>query len=117
MVNTITTRSKVRILGDWQNFRIVDRIGLAVELIPHLEGANRRPTGERGLYAYWRVGSGVTVANGFRYLEAGAARRDEVRPAGLSTPAMMPRRTGSVCGSAQVPPGRDRVLPAPGGPE
>jgi hypothetical protein len=27
------------------------------------------PTGERGLYAYWRVSSGVTVANGFRYLE------------------------------------------------
>jgi HK97 family phage major capsid protein len=69
MVNTTTTGSRVLILGDWQNFRIVDRIGMNVELLPHLLGANRRPSGERGLYAYWRVGSGVTVLNGFRYLE------------------------------------------------
>ena len=63
MVNTTTTGSRVLILGDWSNFRIVDRIGLTVELVPHLLGATRRPSGERRLYAYWRVGSGVTVAN------------------------------------------------------
>ena len=49
MVNTTTTGSRVLIFGDWRHFRIVDRIGLSVELIPHLLGANRRPSGERGL--------------------------------------------------------------------
>ena len=69
MVNTTTTGSRVLILGGWRHFRIVDRIGLSVELIPHLFGANRRPTGERGLYAYWRVGTGAVVPTAFRYLE------------------------------------------------
>jgi hypothetical protein len=35
---------------------ILDRVGLTVEVLPHLLGANRRPTGERGLYA-----TGVTA--------------------------------------------------------
>ena len=47
---------------------IVDRIGLSVELIPHLFGANQRPTGQRGLYAYWRISSKVVDANAFRAL-------------------------------------------------
>ena len=37
-------------------FTIVDRVGFSVELVPHLFGASRRPTGQRGLYAYWRTG-------------------------------------------------------------
>lgn len=49
-------------------FRIIDRVGMSVELVPHLFGTNRRPTGQRGLYAYWRVGSGVTVPNALRSL-------------------------------------------------
>ena len=44
------------------------RIGLLIGLIPHLFGSNRRPTGERGLYAYWRNGSKVVDANAFRAL-------------------------------------------------
>lgn len=42
---------------------------MQVELAPLLMGANRRPTGERGLFAYWRTGAGVVVQNAFRYLE------------------------------------------------
>jgi HK97 family phage major capsid protein len=70
MVSTTTTGSKIILVGDFQHFCIVDRIGMGVELIPHLFGpTNRLPTGQRGLYAYWRAGSGVLAANAFRYLE------------------------------------------------
>ena len=49
----------------------MDRIGLSVEVIPHLVGTNHRPTGQRGLYAYWRNGAGVLSANAFRVLVTG----------------------------------------------
>jgi len=51
------------------SFKIVDRIGLSVEIIQHLVGENQRPTGMRGLVAYWRTGSKVVVPNGLRLLE------------------------------------------------
>lgn len=35
------------------------QIGLQVELISHLFGAEYFPTGQRGLFAYWRTGSKV----------------------------------------------------------
>lgn len=66
---TTTTGAKVAVGGDFAQFRIVDRVGLTVELVPHLFGADGRPTGQRGLYAYWRTGSGVLAENAFRYLE------------------------------------------------
>jgi HK97 family phage major capsid protein len=49
-------------------YRIVDRVGMQVELIPHLFGSNRRPTGERGLYGYARVGGRVQNADAVRRL-------------------------------------------------
>jgi HK97 family phage major capsid protein len=70
MVTTTTTGSKIMIAGDFSQYKIVDRIGMQVELIPHLFGAsNRFPTGQRGIYAFWRVGAAVLMANAFRYLE------------------------------------------------
>ncbi len=51
-------------------YTIVDRVGLSVELVPHLVGGNRRPTGQRGLYAYWRVGAGLINASAVRLLNA-----------------------------------------------
>jgi HK97 family phage major capsid protein len=59
MASVLTTGSLIAILGDFRHFVIVDRIGMTIELIPHLVGTNRRPTGQRGLYAYWRNSSGV----------------------------------------------------------
>lgn len=39
---------------------IADRVGMTAELIPHLFGAtNRFPTGQRGLYVYWRTDANV----------------------------------------------------------
>jgi HK97 family phage major capsid protein len=49
-------------------YTIVDRVGMQVELIPHLFGANRQPTGQRGLYAFARVGGGVVNENAIRRL-------------------------------------------------
>jgi HK97 family phage major capsid protein len=71
MVTTLTTGSKIMLGGDFNTgYTIVDRIGMTAELIPHLFGAtNRFPTGQRGLYTYWRTGANVVVANAFRYLE------------------------------------------------
>lgn len=68
MADVTTVGVKFLIVGDFSRYVIVDRIGLTVDLIPHLLGANRRPTGERGLYAYWRNGAKVVDANAFRAL-------------------------------------------------
>jgi HK97 family phage major capsid protein len=63
-----TTGNKFLIVGDFSGYVIVDRIGLQVELIPHLFGASRRPTGERGMYSFWRNGAKVVDAGAFRAL-------------------------------------------------
>jgi predicted phage gp36 major capsid-like protein len=57
-------------VGDFSRFLIVDRVGLQVELVPHLFGTvNNYPTGQRGLYAYWRTSSAVLTPNAFRSLK------------------------------------------------
>lgn len=68
MTDVTTVGAKFLLYGDFSRFVIVDRVGLNVEVIPHLMGANRRPTGQRGLYAYWRNGAKVVDANAFRVL-------------------------------------------------
>jgi HK97 family phage major capsid protein len=70
MSGALTTGQKVAVLGDFKKFLIVDRVGMSVELIPHLFGAtNRFPTGQRGLFAVWRNTSKVLDANAFRLLK------------------------------------------------
>ena len=52
---------------------IVDRVDLQVELVPHLFGtACNYTTGQRGLYAYWRVRAGVLTWEAFRTLKVSA---------------------------------------------
>lgn len=59
------------LFGDYQRaFIIVDRVGMNVELIPNLFGANGRPTGQRGLYAVWFNSSKILVPNALRVLNA-----------------------------------------------
>lgn len=71
MAATPTTASaKTLLLGDFSNFLIVDRVGMNVELVPHLFGAaSRYPTGQRGLLAVWRNGSKILVPEAFRLLK------------------------------------------------
>jgi HK97 family phage major capsid protein len=69
---TLSVGDRYLVLGDFRNFLIVDRIGMIVDVVPHLFGANRRPTGQRGLYTMWRNNSKVLVDNAFRVLHKAA---------------------------------------------
>ena len=68
MPTTALTGNKFVVAGDFSRFVIVDRLGLQIETISHLFGVNRRPTGERGLWAMWRNSSKVIDSNAFRAL-------------------------------------------------
>jgi HK97 family phage major capsid protein len=63
-----TADNHIAIYGDFSNYVIADRVGMTVEFIPHLVGANRRPTGQRGWYAYYRVGADSVNDAAFRML-------------------------------------------------
>jgi HK97 family phage major capsid protein/HK97 family phage prohead protease len=66
----ITTTHLDGILGDFSYYKIIDRLGLDIEIAPMLFGAaNRFPTGQRGLYAYWRNSAKVLAASAFRVLK------------------------------------------------
>ena len=66
MTNALTSGASILTKGDFTQFLIVDRVGLDVELIPHLfGGSNRFPTGQRALYAYWRNTSKVLTNKAF----------------------------------------------------
>lgn len=60
--------NEILLLGDWRHFAIVDRVGTTVEYIPNLMGPNGRPTGQRGLLAWWRNSSGCLATEAFRLL-------------------------------------------------
>ncbi len=64
-----TGQSDYLIVGDFDNFLIAQRAGMNVELVPMLfDVTNNRPTGQRGWYAWARVGSDSIVDNAFRML-------------------------------------------------
>lgn len=67
--NAVTESNYVLAVGDWSQFLIVDRVGSTIELVPHLVGANRRPTGQRGALLWFRTGSDVVNSNAFRLLD------------------------------------------------
>ncbi|ASU81510.1 phage major capsid protein [Nocardiopsis gilva YIM 90087] len=67
---TAATNNYVLIYGDFMNYVIADRIGMTVEFIPHLFAtANNRPSGQRGWYAYYRVGADSVNDGAFRMLD------------------------------------------------
>ena len=68
-INPAATASNyVLLYGDFSNYVIADRIGTTVELVPHLMGANGRPTGQRGLWMYTLVGADSVNDAAFRLL-------------------------------------------------
>ncbi len=78
MDGTITTSGSVHnyamIFGDFSNFVITDRLGMAVEFIPTLfHTSNNRPSGQRGWFAYYRVGSDSVNDGAFRMLDVVSA--------------------------------------------
>jgi hypothetical protein len=69
MDSTVATRNEILLYGDVKTgYRIVDRLGLTVEVVAHLFGPNRRPTGQRGLLAWWRTGAKTVVPEAYRVL-------------------------------------------------
>jgi HK97 family phage major capsid protein len=56
-----TANNYVLVYGDFRQFVIVNRVGSTLELVPHLFGPNRRPTGQRGALLWFRTGSDVVV--------------------------------------------------------
>lgn len=63
-----TGSASLLVFGDFSNFVIARRAGLVVETVPHLLGHSGRPTGERGVFAFARVGANVVDDNAFRIL-------------------------------------------------
>lgn len=69
MSSVLTAGAVLMIFGDFRYFLIVDRIGMTVEIVPHLFGAtNQRPIGSRGMLAYWRNTSRVLSTAAFKKL-------------------------------------------------
>ena len=72
--STVVNGTKIMYLGDFSMFKIIDRVGMNVELIQNLTQQATAgtgfgfPTGQRGIFAWWRNGSKVLDAVGFRAL-------------------------------------------------
>ncbi len=50
--------NNILVFGDFSNYVIADRVGMTVETIPHLfDTADNRPSGQRGFYAFYRLGA------------------------------------------------------------
>ncbi|HEU4571464.1 MAG TPA: phage major capsid protein [Candidatus Limnocylindrales bacterium] len=65
-----TDGNRIAIFGDFGQFVIVDKIGLTVELVPHMVDTNGKLVG-RGLLARFRNSSAVVVDSAFRVLTVG----------------------------------------------
>ena len=67
MQATVVNATKIAIVGDFSYFLVLDRLGLNIELIPFLFGAaqGNLPTGQRGIYVWWRNTSKVLSASAF----------------------------------------------------
>lgn len=71
---TATATHDVLLFGDFRNYLIVDRIGMAVEFVPHLfNTSNNLPDGRRGWFAHWRVGADSINDAGFTLLRVTTA--------------------------------------------
>jgi HK97 family phage major capsid protein len=57
-------------VGDLSQYVVARRSLMRVELVPHLLGTtSNRPTGQRGFFAWARVGGGSTADNAHRLLQ------------------------------------------------
>lgn len=69
MESAVTKEKTIMFIGDFgRYFLIAERLGMTVEIIPHII-TESVPTGQRGLYAYWRNTSKVLHKVAFRGLK------------------------------------------------
>lgn len=65
-----TNAANTLIVGDFRGFLVAQRAGMSIEFVPMLfDVTNNRPTGQRGWYAYARVGSDVIDPTAFQMLQ------------------------------------------------
>ena len=64
-----TGASNLAILGDFSRYVIAQRVGMNVELIPHVFDTNGVPKGQRGWLAWARVGADSVDDGAFRLLQ------------------------------------------------
>jgi len=69
MTSTVTTGSNILLAGDFKaGYYIYDRVGVEMKYVDVVVGANQRPTGQSGWFAFWRTGASVVDPNAFRLL-------------------------------------------------
>lgn len=62
--------SKPAVYGDFNQYYVVDRIGMSVMYEPMIKDTSTgRPTGQGGWFAFWRVGADAAVPGAFRVLQ------------------------------------------------
>jgi HK97 family phage major capsid protein len=69
MASALTGGANVLLAGNFAEYYIVDRVGMAVMYDPIVKGTNGRPTGQGGWFAFWRVGADVVDPAAFRLLQ------------------------------------------------
>jgi HK97 family phage major capsid protein len=68
--NVLTTTTNVAVIGDFSYYKIIDRLGMEVRLVPDVfDTATGYPTGQSGLFAFWRNSAKVLSASAFRILQ------------------------------------------------
>ncbi len=69
MPATSTTDGLV-LIGDFAHYAVVEHVGTLLEYVPNvIDSTNNRPTGQRGYFAWARVGGGVINPNAFRLIK------------------------------------------------
>lgn len=72
-MDAVAASKKILAFGDFSQYLIVDRVGMSVELVPHVFGSNGRPTGQRGVYAIWRNNAMTLVQNAIKVITTPAS--------------------------------------------
>ncbi len=71
---TATEQNWILFVGDWRRYVIVDRVGMTIELVPHLlHTTTNLPKGQRGLIGWLRTGAESIDDNAFRALSIATA--------------------------------------------
>lgn len=72
MDDDMTEGNEVLLYGNFRYFLIVDKVGMNVEIVPHLVNGDGNLTGQRGVFMHYRNSSAILADNAFRLLVSGA---------------------------------------------
>jgi HK97 family phage major capsid protein len=69
MGSVITTSANILLAGNFEQYYIVDRVGMSIMYEPMVKSTGSgRPTGQAGWFAFWRTGADVVDPDAFRML-------------------------------------------------